>query len=549
MLWHDNKTDGLSNLHLDFDSPCCWGRTVNSTETQTSTEYNDSFSFNHLLIFLNPVGKMEKKKLRLSINDSIPERVFVSNTLPNEIISLILGFFDISDDAETLEHASLVARCWRGPAQARLFLRIEVENNEECTFWSQKFTDFPHLARYVKQLCFSDEDEEPANGPYLRNTTAKTLVSSLQYVQGLDLLDIRQWGPMEMELMKGLGSTVRSLWVDAIPQMNPVKDLPELLYALHNIEVFKPGDIGSEYKEEELTQIHAMGLEMRSVLPADGKPRRLREIYLCEIGFSLDHLLWLSGPAFDLSGLRNLTFSWSHFSSLETYDFTVLDDFIRLVGGNVTNLTLLLLGAHTRYDPDHWKWPGLRLYDADDLVAEHFINSPILQHFTALETITIAPDEDDDHPIDSSNNDIYTSNVKNILRAMSGRAASQLKKIIFKATSSSFSYRVGFCSHALEKLLSNDEAFPSLRDIEIHLNVFRHPREMRLLTWTKIAQDIQNSLMGAIYKTKVKLVAIDLDEEERLLTSNEGGLLQLEIWQIDVIEMLAGPCEIIQLGD
>ncbi|KAK1218590.1 hypothetical protein PQX77_018726 [Marasmius sp. AFHP31] len=308
---------------------------------------------------------METKKPRLSSDDSTTRQGTVSNTLPNEIASLILAFLDPRNDRETIQIISLVARCWKHAAQARLFSYVQVDNNQECVFWSRKLTDFPHLAHYVKHLCLSDEEEEPANGPYLREPTTKTLVSSLPCVLRLELFHVKQWGPVEMELNKRFGSAVRNLLLEDIPQMDPVKELPELVYAFPDIEVLDLGGIGPDYKEE-LDQIHARGLEMRTTLPADGKPRKLREIFFFDVGFSLDHLLWLSGPAFDLSDLRDLTFSWDHFFSLESYEFSVLDDFIRLVGGNVTDLTFELLGVQTDYNSI--PWPGKRLAGPGDLV-------------------------------------------------------------------------------------------------------------------------------------------------------------------------------------
>ncbi|KAJ8091236.1 hypothetical protein PM082_004212 [Marasmius tenuissimus] len=492
---------------------------------------------------------METKKPRLA-SVSTTKKDPVSNTLPNEIVSLILAFLDPGSDRETIKFISLVARCWKDAAQARLFSRVDVDNNQECVFWSQKFTDFPHLARHVKHLWLSDDEEDSANGPYLRDPAGKILVSSLPCVLRLELTEVTQWGPVEMELIKGFGSTVRHLTLEGIPQMDPVKDLLELVYAFPMIEVLDLGGLGPDYKEEELDQIRARGLEMRSVLPADGKPRKLRELFLFDVGFSLDHLLWLSGPAFNLSGLRNLTLYWDPFHSLESYEFNVLDDFIRLVGGNVTNLTFELLGAQTEYHSI--RWPGERLAEPGDLVIEHLITSPILRNFTALETLTFTPFEDPDNPVDSCNHPIYVSNAEHLLQAMSG-TASHLKKVVFKGrflkNTPQLCGAVGITSYLFEKLLSSNQAFPSLQDVEIHLTV--HPftyRDIRLPTWNEFAESIlTTSLMRTLYTRRVKLVLIDHEEEERLPTPNEGGFLQLDSDQVSAIESMKN-CQVIRVN-
>ncbi|KAJ8091220.1 hypothetical protein PM082_004196 [Marasmius tenuissimus] len=473
---------------------------------------------------------MENKKRRT--DSEIPGRGFEhrdnasTRNLPPEILSLIVEFFHAWNEWETLQKISLVDRSWKAAAQARLFMRVEIDNGQECKFWNRKFKDFPHLGRYVRQLCLSDDDDCLGRA-YLRTRTAKTLISSLPCVTGLDLVDIKRWGPVEARLVKGLSRSVRTLWVTDIRGMCRIKDLPDLLFSFPNVDNFTPGEIGDGYDEGNLEDTRNTGLEMREVPPRDGKARTLRTITILDVGLSVDHLLWLTGPAFDLSGLRSLTLAWSYFDSLDSCDFKALDDFIRLIGRSVTSLTLIIPGSRIfRLS----QVPSVRAYNPEDLVTEHLGSSPALQHFTALETVAFIPLEGDKGYKDSFTSSLFVCDTKFMLQAMSGSAC-RLKKLNLSPRYSRF--HLGFTVNAtlnlgwnlFDDMLADDKAFPSLQLVvfDVIVEPVVYP-ERRLPTWTEFSEGIRGQLSKTISKRTVKVILVD-DEGERLPIPNGTGVL------------------------
>ncbi|KAL0057229.1 hypothetical protein AAF712_016136 [Marasmius tenuissimus] len=452
-----------------------------------------------------------------------------TRNLPPEILSLIVEFFHAWNEWETLQKISLVDRNWKAAAQARLFMRVEIDNGQECKFWNRKFKDFPHLGRYVRQLCLSDDDDCLGRA-YLRTRTAKTLISSLPCVTGLDLVDIKRWGPVEARLVKGLSRSVRTLWVTDIRGMCRVKDLPDLLFSFPNVDDFTPGEIGDGYDEGNLEHTRNTGLEMRELAPRDGKARTLRTITLLNVGLSVDHLLWLTGPAFDLSGLRSLTLAWSCFDSLDSCDFKALDDFISLIGRSVTSLTLNIPGSRV-YRLS--QVPSVRAYNPEDLVTEHLVSSPALQHFTALETVAFNMLEDDKSYNDSFASNLFVCNTKFMLQATSGSAC-HLKKLNLTSRYRYGRFYLGFTVNAtlnlgwnlFDDMLADDKAFPSLQLVV--LDVIVEPAaypERRFPTWTEFSEGIRGQLSKTISKRTVKVILVDGDEGERLAIPNGTGVL------------------------
>ncbi|KAK1229355.1 hypothetical protein PQX77_007588 [Marasmius sp. AFHP31] len=464
---------------------------------------------------------MGQKKRR---NDSESPRASLENrdnastrNLPPEILSLIVEFLHAWDDRETLYKTSLVDRNWKVAAQARLFIRVDIHNGQECKFWNRKLKEFPHLGRYVRQLGMSDEDD-CLDRAYLRTRTAKTLISSLPCVTGLDLVDIKRWGPVEARLVKGLNRSVRTLCVTHIQAMCRVKDLPDLLYSFPNVVDFTPGEIGDGYDEGGLENIHKMGLEMRELLPSDGKPRTIRTITLPDVGLSVDHLLWLTGPAFDLSDLRSLTLAWSDFDSLDSCDFKVLDDFISLIGQSVTALTLIVPGSRVfRLS----QGPSGRAYNPEDLVTA-------LQHFTALETVAFTPFEGHKGYKDSFNSSLFVCNTKSMLRAMSGSAC-HLKTLNLSSRYSKF--QLGFDTilslgwNLFDDMLADDKAFPSLQLVvfKVLVEPVVYP-ENRLPTWSEFSEALRGQLSKTVSRRTVKVILVDT-EGGRLPTPNGTGVL------------------------
>ncbi|KAL0059606.1 hypothetical protein AAF712_013657 [Marasmius tenuissimus] len=344
--------------------------------------------------------------------------------VPLEIISRILKDVSRRDDLRSI---SLVSSIWRHAAQASLFEDIRMTNGDECKFWSRKFKRYPHLGRYVKHLHFGHTSEDCVERAYLRSRTAKALVSSLPNVRYLYLYDINRWSEVELRLVKSMSRSVRFLYLGKAPAIGRRRALPALLYALPNVENLCGGLPGGY---DDLASLHKAGLAMRDYIPEDKKPRRLRQLIIVEVEIAIDLLLWLTGPAFDLSNLHILTLSWCILADPALYDTTVIDDFIRLVGNHVTDLTLMIpLNIFSSQAPKSYH-PSRRRHDPSDCLTEHFINSDILQHFGALEIITLACNEipDGDTALISP---VHVCNTKFILGAIS-KTASRLRTIVIE---------------------------------------------------------------------------------------------------------------------
>ncbi|KAL0575526.1 hypothetical protein V5O48_006449 [Marasmius crinis-equi] len=300
--------------------------------------------------------------------------------------------FDGWSEPDVLGNCSLVSWTWKRAAQPRIFNRIQINNGDQCKFWSKKIKEFPHIGPYVKELSLADPDDDCMGRPYLRGRAAKALLSGLPCVKSLEVDDFKRWGPVEQRLIKGLQS-LHSLRVDDIPGMSRRKDLPDLLYALPNVDEFTPGEVGEAYDENELEAIRETGLVLQKRLPDDGKPRVLREIVLFDAQLSIDKLMWLSGPAFELSQLKTLALIWGDFFEIGTVPyFAALDDFIRLVGEHVEDLDLEMPVPLFYEDVMD---PITLINNPLDLLSAHFSASGSLRHFTAIKKLVFELDPEE----------------------------------------------------------------------------------------------------------------------------------------------------------
>ncbi|KAL0567454.1 hypothetical protein V5O48_014541 [Marasmius crinis-equi] len=424
--------------------------------------------------------------------------------LPVEIIFLILEHIQEPDDIRSI---SLVSSIWRGAAQATIFERILVENAHECEFWCEKFTKHPQLGRYVQDLVLCDRQIDCIE-PYLRSVAAKTLISSLPNVRKLELGSMMQWGPVELQLIKGLCRSLRVLSIDGVVGMDRRRALPELLCALPNVEVLTLGQIGEDFPAMDMAPLREDRMVMRKVVPDAGRRTKLYGLTLIETDTAIDLLLWLTGPAFDLCKLRTLSLLWcpcfDDVSSLE-----VVDDFIRTVGKDITKLTL---GIPVSF-ASAWKLtndPSRRTYDPNDMLAEHFINTKILHHFTALETVTITAgvmgeDEDGKDPSTISS-PIFLCHAKFLLQALSHGASESLELLAIEVVfDEACPYLTSFSIPPhwiiIDDLLSGD-AFPSLRRVEVTVETRAYHHGGGIPTWYEVARLIGLSLPKTIKKNK-----------------------------------------------
>ncbi|KAL0570050.1 hypothetical protein V5O48_011905 [Marasmius crinis-equi] len=418
-------------------------------------------------------GRQSHTRTASSTPNEQKDGCVVAPNLPVEIVSLIV---ENVEDRTTVESISLLSSNWRAVAQERMFERIFVSNAEQCKAWSRKFTKYPHLGLYVKDLHLFYPHDNGMDRSYLRGRAAKTLVSSLPNVRNLEVADMIRWGPVELRLMKSLGRSVRNLSVDELVGMDRSRGLPELLCAFPNVEALSLGSVGRDAQEEgHPVSLHEAGLAMRRVAPEDGRPRELHELTLLEADCATETLLWLTGPAFDLSKLRTLSLSWSTDSN-SGWHKDVIDEFIRDVGKYVTKLTLgLPLG--NRSDWQETTASPQRTFDPNDVFAEHFMNTTILQQFTALEAVAFTFGAMDNYEYESSfRSPLYMSHVPFLLQRFLP-TASCLKSVKIAVTFNEESLSIYSWVpswRVFDEFLCGDEAFRPLKYVEFDVDVKPH---------------------------------------------------------------------------
>ncbi|KAK1224121.1 hypothetical protein PQX77_012980 [Marasmius sp. AFHP31] len=436
-----------------------------------------------------------KKRVTRKSKDVVLSTRRPAPDLPLEVVSLIMEEFDEWSERETLKACSLVSWVWKQAAQPRIFTHIEITNGVQCKFWSKKIKEFPHLGPYVKKLSLSDPDDDCMGRPYLRGRAAKTLLSSLTSLRRLELDDFKRWGPVEQRLVKGL-RTVQSLRVDEIPGMSRSRDLPDLYYTLSNVEDFTPGEVGEEYDETKVGPIRESGIALRGRLPEGGKARNLRELVLFDAQIGIDKLMWLTGPAFDLSTLRHLSLSWGDFFALETVPyFTALDDLLRLVGEHVEDLHL---DIPLPFFYDEIFEPILLTSNPLDLLSTHFSHCGPLRSFTALKRVTFATD------IEECSISLALNTMLGILKTL---AAPHLEVIGLETGLFAPCFQIESALGEIADWKALDDlvvgkSFPSLRSLIFRINMRPYVTSRH---WETTRDIIQTSLPSAFSKDLLRL--------------------------------------------
>ncbi|ESK84125.1 hypothetical protein Moror_11415 [Moniliophthora roreri MCA 2997] len=192
-----------------------------------------------------------------------------------EVAKLIL---DDMEDRILLNNVALVSRVWCRAAQAKMFYGIVIDCRQSSQFWSRKFKRCLHLRNYVRELELSDPDDDCMSMPYL-------LLGPEQFCGSGRAAPGQTFPVGDRSNIKGMKS----------------RDLPDLLYSLPNVDTLRLGPLS--YVLRELPPIREAGSTLRQRLPEDGKSRKLEELQLHEAELSIDYLMWLTGPAFDLSDL------------------------------------------------------------------------------------------------------------------------------------------------------------------------------------------------------------------------------------------------------
>ncbi|ESK86217.1 hypothetical protein Moror_16666 [Moniliophthora roreri MCA 2997] len=423
-----------------------------------------------------------------------------SISLPIEVVALIMEELDIAEDHRNLlQSAALVSRVWCQAAQAMIFRSIEVDGRQACQFWSRKFKHSPHLGEYVRQLCLSDPDDDCMGTPYLRTSPAKSLVSALTRLQCLVLEDIMQWGPVEQRLVKRF-QTVTDLSVGDIKGMKGSRDLPDLLYALPNVEALRLGTFGPLLNDfRELSAIYEAGAILRSCMPPDSTPRKLRELQLDEADLSIDILMWLTGPAFNLSKLEKFSMTWSDFLPSDDRaepDFSTHDQLFRLIGGHVTLLDL------TIPTPSDYEDSSFHIYhyNPQDYLTAHLVTSRDLANFTALKTISMDVER---------SGDLLPYLICTCSALLATLAAPHLRYIqLVSGFNARTKHRLeGACGipqwKSLDDLLSGG-FFPSLSSVDFTVYLVGATYWFLLGAGTPVRQDIVAAIQGCLPRTVSK---------------------------------------------
>ncbi|PBK74044.1 hypothetical protein ARMSODRAFT_1014365 [Armillaria solidipes] len=267
--------------------------------------------------------------------------------IPPELVLEILTY--ISGCRDVLRACCLVCRAWCRLAQPFLFSKLSLSLEAHCHRWNRKFTTYPHLAQYVTRLKLwrgnrgrADVVEQP---PFLEGPATVELLRRLPNIKYLKMSDFFLPSEREIEV---LCHFTRLEWLEMHEVMfNAAADLLNLMSQLVNLKVLRIVDMEiRSHTSEDL-----IGPTLHDFV--DVVPKRLRNLKLHDPTTSLYIFSWLSGGAFDLSDLTDLTLSWESFRK------------------------------------NHPPSDERELY-ANHML-EHFISTRALSSFMALETLNVDP--------------------------------------------------------------------------------------------------------------------------------------------------------------
>ncbi|KAK0459177.1 uncharacterized protein EV420DRAFT_1763629 [Desarmillaria tabescens] len=306
-------------------------------------------------------------------------------SFPPELMLRIFGYLEGS--RTSLEACCLVCHAWLPLAQPLVFADLSLTRQSQYYSCIRKFTAYPHLTGYVTSLTLGG-GKWPGD--------ERQVVSS-QPSQPSPLVE-----PPTLELIRQF-TNVRSLKIYGFPSLR--KTEIEVLCRFPQMECLEMCNVAFEQPEDlldltsQMVGLKSLGIaeisigeshqaesrRIGSVLHnhVDPVPKRLRHLYLQDITHSLYIFSWLSGSAFDLSGLTELTLLSK--CSLETLHREVPQNFpiyvapfISIVGVGIKHLCLdmELLRPHR---------PGIKV----NHMLDYCISTAALENFTALETLDI----------------------------------------------------------------------------------------------------------------------------------------------------------------
>ncbi len=261
--------------------------------------------------------------------------------IPPEIVLEILTY--ISGCRDDLRASCLVCRVWRRLVQPFIFSELSLSLESHCHPWNQKFATYPHLAQYVTRLklwggnwggvdVVSSLEDQP---PFLEGPATLELLRRLPNIKYLKMHDFFLPSEREIEI---LCHFTRLEWLKMHDvAFNAAADLLDLMSQSVNLKVLHIKDV----ELRNLTSEDLIGPILHDHV--DAVPKRLRNLKLQDPTESLYIFSWLSGGAFDLSDLTDLTLSWGCFPTnhhppppLSPY----VDPFISIVGAGIKHLWL-----------------------------------------------------------------------------------------------------------------------------------------------------------------------------------------------------------------
>ncbi|KAK0226418.1 hypothetical protein IW262DRAFT_1294613 [Armillaria fumosa] len=276
----------------------------------------------------------------------------------------------------------LVCRSWRRLAQPFVFSSLAVSLESQCRSWNRKFATYPHLAGYVTRLEVYGADsvdfdtvvsDEP---PFLESAETLEFVRLLPKVKHLEMEGLYLPSKRVIEVLCNFKHLERlELYVVVF---NEPADLLDLMSQMVNLK-----DLRIAGMEVRSSNQGLVGPTLHNYV--DAAPKRLRNLRLQDTTKSLYILSWLSGGAFDLDDLTDLTLTWEYFPTrhrrIEIQFPTTpqissyLDPFIKTAGAAI---------KHLRVEIEALKY---NLNSYVNSMQTHFISTEALNGFTSLETL------------------------------------------------------------------------------------------------------------------------------------------------------------------
>ncbi|KAK7045703.1 hypothetical protein VNI00_007536 [Paramarasmius palmivorus] len=320
-----------------------------------------------------------------------------------EIIEKIVGQLGEDYDEEDLDalyalrNCAVVSSVVRPFAQARLFAEASIGNVKHCKMWNRKLNEAPHLVKHVRQLSLwgghyeEDIDDEEIdlrlqqlrfyngfslgmNRPiskFLSSDAFSELTIKLTHLQKLSVHRFHFRNQREHAFSDRFPDVERLGLDVALGSKEQLQALVLQKRRVHELHI-----VHVKYRKllpifpPEVERFHEAGLELQAWNP-QLPPIRLHRLRVDNLEEETHVLMWLTGPAFDLTGLRTLGLMWG--TNEAGVDKVALTAFLGAVSPYVTDLNILSDG----------KYNG-------DSVSTALVESRLLDGFIALESLYIA---------------------------------------------------------------------------------------------------------------------------------------------------------------